>query len=313
MPKISYIEKNFRAENLRLIKLVNQIVDQYEAEGYSLTLRQVYYQMVARDIIENSQRSYKNLGNLINDGRLAGLIDWHAIEDRTRNLRKRAQWNNPQHIISAVASQYHRDWWEGQTYYIEVWVEKDALVEVVGQRSEILDVPYFSCRGYVSQSELWGAAQRLKRRTSYGLQPVVLHLGDHDPSGKDMSRDIIERLHLFGVEDVIFHRIALNIEQVEEYNPPPNPTKFTDSRAAGYVKDFGYECWELDALEPRVIDSLINQYVTMYRDDDLYRKSREQEDSEIKQLLWLEAGYDVLIENSHAIAEDYGLEVMDYE
>lgn len=88
MPKIQYKEINFRGKSLELINLVNQVVEEYQAQGYELTLRQAYYQLVARGYIPNNERSYKNIGNLINDGRLAGLIDWHSITDRTRNLRR---------------------------------------------------------------------------------------------------------------------------------------------------------------------------------------------------------------------------------
>lgn len=88
MPKIQYKEINFRGKSLELINLVNQVVEEYQAQGYELTLRQAYYQLVARGYIPNNERSYKNIGNFINDGRLAGLIDWHSITDRTRNLRR---------------------------------------------------------------------------------------------------------------------------------------------------------------------------------------------------------------------------------
>lgn len=140
MPKIAYIEKTFRDDKLELVGIANGIVAEYEAQGYGLTLRQLYYQMVSRDIIPNNIRSYKNLGNLINDARLAGLVDWHAIEDRTRNLRRRPHWEEPQEIIDAIAHQYHIDYWEGQENYVEVWVEKDALIGIVEQISDKLDV-----------------------------------------------------------------------------------------------------------------------------------------------------------------------------
>lgn len=87
MPKIQYKEINFRGKSLELINLVNQVINEYKNQGYELTLRQTYYQLVARGYIPNNERSYKNIGNLINDGRLAGLIDWYSIVDRTRNLR----------------------------------------------------------------------------------------------------------------------------------------------------------------------------------------------------------------------------------
>ena len=282
--KIKYIEKTFRASSLTLIQRINGIVDDYNAQGYSLTLRQVYYQMVARDIIPNNERSYKNLGALINDARLAGLIDWHSIEDRTRNLRGRSQWDEPKEVIRSAAYSYHLDYWTGQENYVEVWVEKDALVGIVGQACQELDVNYFSCRGYVSQSEMWQAARRMKRKQEEGRQIVLLHLGDHDPSGIDMSRDIQNRNVLFGVTGIEFHRIALNMEQIERYSPPPNPAKLSDSRAKDYIDQYGTESWELDALEPGVISGLIEENVLRYRDDSLYREIKGREDREKQRL-----------------------------
>lgn len=211
MPKIEYVPKNFSADRLQMIEKVNGVVAEYQKQGYSLTLRQVYYQMVARDIIPNNMRSYKNLGNLINDARLAGLIDWLAIEDRTRNLRGNSHWSTPGSVSESAAYSYRLDHWQGQQNYVEVWVEKDALIGIVGQICGKLDVAHFSCRGYVSQSEMWAAARRLRRRQEAGQHVILLHLGDHDPSGKDMSRDIQERLITFETYGVTFKRLALNM------------------------------------------------------------------------------------------------------
>ncbi|NWL89988.1 hypothetical protein DMN77_20775 [Paenibacillus sp. 79R4] len=273
--KICYREINFRPDSLRLIEQVNGIISEYQQMGYSLTLRQVYYQLVARDVIPNSERSYKNLGNLISDGRMAGMIDWSAIEDRTRNLRKNSHWDSPGDIIHSAAYSYAIDKWADQDNYVEVWVEKDALVGIVGQVCDELDVPYFSCRGYVSQSEMWSAAERLQDFAGY-KDIHIIHLGDHDPSGKDMSRDIVDRLELFGTT-INFQRIALNYDQIEEFSPPPNPTKLSDSRASGYIAEYGYECWELDALRPDVIDSLIREAVTDLCDLELMEEARIRE------------------------------------
>jgi hypothetical protein len=132
MSKICYREINFRSESLRLIEQVNAIIHEYQDMGYSLTLRQVYYQLVSRDVIPNNERSYKNLGNLISDGRMSGLIDWNAIEDRTRNLRKNSHWTSPGSIIHSAAYSFAYDKWADQDSYVEVWVEKDALVGIVG-------------------------------------------------------------------------------------------------------------------------------------------------------------------------------------
>ena len=282
MPKICYVEKNFRSDSLALIDKINSVIEEYEAQGYSLTLRQCYYQLVARGIIPNNERSYKNTGNLINDARLAGLIDWHSIEDRTRNLQRLAHWDSPKSIIESASYQYRKDIWENQDYYVEVWVEKEALANVVGRVANELDVPYFCCRGYVSQSEMWSAAQRFIAKQEAGKDVVLIHLGDHDPSGIDMSRDIEERLVLFGVDTFMFNfrRIALNMEQIEEFAPPPNPAKLTDSRCGSYISKYGNESWELDALEPKVIHDLITNNVTEFWDYEEVLKVRARVESE---------------------------------
>lgn len=305
MPRIEYVPKKFSSDRLEMIEKVNSVVSEYERQGYSLTLRQVYYQMVARDIIPNNMRSYKNLGNLINDARLAGLIDWLAIEDRTRNLRENSHWSKPGSVIESAAYSYHLDHWKGQESYVEVWVEKDALIGIVGQICQKLDVSHFSCRGYVSQSEMWAAARRLHKRQEAGQHIVLLHLGDHDPSGKDMSRDIQDRLVTFETYGVTFKRLALNMDQVELYNPPPNPAKLTDSRATGYIEEYGNECWELDALEPKVISDVIRENVEKYRDDTLYQAVVRREAEEKKQLNDFALHYGSVLENWEEIKDRY--------
>lgn len=305
MPRIEYVPKKFSSDRLQMIEKVNSVVSEYEKQGYSLTLRQVYYQMVARDIIPNNMRSYKNLGNLINDARLAGLIDWLAIEDRTRNLRENSHWSKPGSVIESAAYSYHLDHWKGQESYVEVWVEKDALIGIVGQICQKLDVSHFSCRGYVSQSEMWAAARRLRRRQEAGQHIVLLHLGDHDPSGKDMSRDIQDRLVTFETYGVTFKRLALNMDQVELYNPPPNPAKLTDSRATGYIEEYGDECWELDALEPKVISDVIRENVEKYRNDEIYRAVVKREAEEKKQLNDFALHYGSVLENWEEIKDRY--------
>lgn len=287
MPKIQYKEINFRGKSLELIELINQVVDEYSSQGYELTLRQTYYQLVARGYIPNNERSYKNIGNLINDGRLAGLIDWHSITDRTRNLRRNSHWTTPSSVIESAMYSYMLDKWEGQPNYVEVWVEKDALVDIVGQACGGIDTPFFSCRGYTSQSEMWAAAQRFIRQNRIRDNCFIIH---HDPSGIDMTRDIQERLWMFGA-DVEVKRVALTMEQVQTYNPPPNPAKITDSRCGKYMEEFGDESWELDALEPQMMTRLIRDEVTALRDDDIYQAVCDREAKEKEELRMISRRY----------------------
>jgi hypothetical protein len=291
MPKIKYVDLKIRMAGRVLIGQVNGIVDEYDAAGYSLTLRQVYYQLVARGVIPNNERSYKNVGELVSNGRLAGLIDWYAIEDRTRYIRSLPHWNEPAEIVASAANQYRIDLWETQPCYVEVWVEKDALIGIIEQTARKYDVPCFSCRGYTSQSEMWGAAQRIMSESRQGERPcTIIHLGDHDPSGIDMTRDIRERLALFGAEscEMAINRIALNIDQINQYNPPPNPAKLTDTRAEKYIQEFGETSWELDALEPRKLDELVSNTIEQYIDKNLMDKAKARQQEEKEKLEYAE-------------------------
>ena len=276
MPKICYVPKTFSAASTERIDHANAIIKEYESQGFKLTLRQLYYQFVSRDLIPNTVQSYKNLGSVVNDGRLAGLIDWDAIEDRTRNLRSLVSWGGPGEIVLACASQFRTDRWKGQPHYCEVWIEKDALVGIIEGVCKEFRVPFFACRGFTSQSEMWGAAMRLVEIENDGRETHIIHLGDHDPSGIDMTRDIQDRLALFG-SAVTVNRIALTEEQVGEYDPPPNPAKTTDSRYAAYERQYGDKSWELDALEPRVIVDLIRATVEGLLDPKLWRKGARKE------------------------------------
>jgi len=277
MPKHAYIKKGFSQSSLDLIERCNRIVVDYQRQGYSLTLRQLYYRLVAGGRIPNTTQSYKRLGRIVNEARLTGHIDWLAIEDRTRSLRDKGRWENPTAIMRAMLDGFIIDRWAGQEWRVEVWVEKDALIGIVGQVANQVDVPYFSCRGYTSQSEMWRAARRVKSHLVDGQKVLIVHLADHDPSGIDMTRDIIDRFQIFWADNVRVERIALTMEQVEEYQPPPNPAKITDSRYSTYVLKFGTQSWELDALEPAVITELISTIVTAHRDELMWHEVLERE------------------------------------
>ncbi len=293
MTKIEYVPKMFRSETLDLIDLASDIIDEYQGQGFVLTLRQLYYQMVARDVIPNTERSYKRMGSIVADARLAGLLSWEAIEDRTRNIRHNPHWDKPQDIIRDAAEQFRIDVWADQEWAPEVWIEKDALVGVIERVCTRLDIPYFSCRGYTSLSEIWNAGHhRIRGAIDAGRKPLIIHLGDHDPSGIDMTRDIIERLEMFAGESILVSRIALNRDQIDQYNPPPNPAKLSDSRCRRYIAEHGSSSWELDALDPSTIERLVEDEVMMYADPDLLDASIARQEVHRKKLAEVASRFD---------------------
>lgn len=293
--KECFIERNFSKDSLELIVGANAIIDEYTADGFILTLRQLYYQMVARDILPNKVQSYKRLGSILNDARYAGFVDWSALEDRTRNLKGLSHWDNPSDIIKSAAHSFALDKWGGQDCRPEIWVEKEALAGVVERAATLNDLSFLSCRGYMSASEMYEAAQRIRRRKHIdGQETVIIYLGDHDPSGLDMSEgDIPKRFEIFFDKwsgSSFFNtrrpfevkRVALNWDQIEQYQPPPNPAKETDSRFAAYQQQFGDESWELDALDPNTLLAIIQEAIDGVKDLDLFDELKERENSERK-------------------------------
>jgi hypothetical protein len=285
VPKIRYRSIDFQRATLDVIEQAEAICRQYAAAGDDLTLRQLYYQFVARGLLANTQKNYKRLQSIVSDARLAGLIDWYHIVDRTRNLSSPWADDSPASAIELAANGYRLNRWVGQPTYMEVWVEKDALSGIVSRAADAYDVPWFACRGNVSQSEMWSAGRRLiDQCTEHDRSKIlILHLGDHDPNGIDMTRDITDRLTEFMEDDAELlevRRIALNIDQVRALNPPPNPVKLTDSRAAGYISRFGSECWELDALDPPTLRGLITREIEAEVNMGIRRDVLDQEERE---------------------------------
>jgi hypothetical protein len=277
MPLITYIPKTFSEDHTLVIDRATAIAREYARTGDDLTLRQLYYQFVARDFVPNKTTEYKRLGSILNDARLAGEFDWSYLTDITRNLRG-GDGGNEEPIEVIDPNAFYVEGWKGQPHRVEVWVEKDALVRVIGRAAQPERVAYFSCRGYTSSSELWSAAQRIERvlDTDDVEDMTILHLGDHDPSGIDMTRDIRTRLELFldgdgyDIDRLTIERIALNMDQVRRYNPPPNPAKETDSRHTGYEARFGSSSWELDALDPPTLRALIREHIRALRNEALW-------------------------------------------
>lgn len=263
--------------NKTILNTINNILDEYVADGYTLTLRQLYYQLVSRDIIPNNDKEYAKLSNILKQGRMAGIVDWSSIEDRVRKPKIPYWINGINEAIDDTISQYRLDRMKGQTHKIEIWVEKDALSNVLYRISSKYHINLMVNRGYSSASAMYDAYKRLNDRD------IILYFGDHDPSGMDMIRDVKERLTEFGI-NINVNPVALTMDQINEFNPPPNPAKISDPRAKWYIEKYGNVSWELDALPPKELIRLAEKSVLDYIDIDLYNNIIEKEKSDIEKL-----------------------------
>ena len=240
--------RKFRAEALLTIEQMNSIIEEYQAQGFVMSLRQLNYQFIARNFHENTTKNYRLARRTLHDARRAGVTDWDAIEDRGRDLVTHASWDSPADIVSAAAQSYREDLWLDQGHRIEVWIEKDALTGVIGPVCDEYRVSYTSARGDTSTTEVYKAGKRMAEYLEDGLTPVVLHLADHDSKGVDMTRDLARRLSIYAREDIEVRRLALSIEQARYHDLPPNRVKELDVTTPAYMARFGTsDCWELDA------------------------------------------------------------------
>lgn len=336
MPYVVYKPKKFTPAHQEVIDQAVAICEEYAEQGLVLTLRQIFYQFVARDLVPNRQNEYKRIGDILGDARKAGAFDWRFMVDRTRNVVKPRWWESPSAQMKIAAEQYANDLWRTQKERIEVWVEKDAAIGVIEGVCALNQVSYFSMRGYTSMTEVWEGAQRIRHYIEDGERVTILHIGDHDPSGVDMTRYIEDELHLYLTRDWMLSphfqrgagsvtvgdikksmrthmieqgndwiahespwqviRIALNMDQIEQYDPPPNPVKFTDSRAADYVEAYGTESWELDALDPAVLQALIQSHIDNYRNMDLWAEAELVQDQQQRTMQSLAARWDEVAE-----------------
>lgn len=275
--KIAYEDKlRLNKANTERLEIINGIIEEYVADDYILTLRQLYYQLVSRDVIANTPKEYSKLSILLKRGRMAGIVDWDAIEDRGRQPKLPYSVDGVKDALNDTVEQYRIDRMKGQEKYIEVWVEKDALSNVFLRVTEEFHIRLMVNKGYSSCSAMHEAFKRFKQHMILNEQEgLILYFGDHDPSGIDMARDIENRMKEFGIYnygEFEVKRPALTIQQVRQFKCPENPAKMTDPRAAWYVQEHGKKSWELDALPPRNLIQIIERNVQGNIDIDLYNE-----------------------------------------
>jgi hypothetical protein len=304
-----YRNIKFRKNSLILLEKINSILEEFKDQNITVTSRQLYYQLVSKDIISNQQKEYKKMCSLLTKFRYAGLIDWDCIEDRVRIPKIPRIYEDLDEIIWAAKCSYKLDRWDGQEYHVELWTEKDALSSVLQPICTKYQIPFVVNRGYTSSSAMYDSKERLLKKVFKNKKCIILYLGDHDPSGLDMIRDINERLHEFMdyskevrrefleldqqfhgdkliiTQDMIDNYleiipIGITMEQIKEYSPPPNPTKITDTRSKKYIKDFGNTSWEVDSLKPNILQELIEESILRYLDIKKFDlvKLKEKED-----------------------------------
>jgi hypothetical protein len=233
------------------------------AENDSMTVRQLFYQMVSRGMIDKTEAEYNNtVSRLATQMRKAGEMPFNAIADNTRWMRKPRTHSSLEHFLEQQQELYRRDLWQDQDAYVEIWLEKDALAGVLYDVTSYWDVPLMVVRGYASVSFLWSAAEaiRQERKPAY-----LYYFGDADPSGRDIPRAVERSLREMAPDaEINFEVVAVTDQQIIDLNLPTRPTKTTDSRA----KNFSGESVEVDAIPPKELKRMCRELIEQHVDDD---------------------------------------------
>lgn len=267
----------FQKKTLNLIEKSYRVLNEYNP----MTLRQVYYQLVAQHVIDNKISEYKRLSNALVKARQEGIIPWEYVEDRVRNPRVVSMWQGLPDFFKTVKNAYRKNIWDNQSLYIEVWLEKDALSGIFTDITGDYGVTLVVGRGYNSWSAYKEATERFN---SFDKLVNILYFGDFDPSGEDIVRALRDSLNFFGSSPEI-EKVALTMQDVRDYDLPPDFTKKTDTRSAKFVKHYGDIAVELDALPLPILQQKIRDSIENRLDMNAFGQTLIIEAQERKKLL----------------------------
>lgn len=265
------------------------------------TLRQAYYRLVSTGHLPKTEAAYRKLKGLLRDLREEGTLPWAWLADHTRFVLRSRTFDGIEGLLADSAALYRADLMRRQSVAIQVWAESDSIGSVIAEVADGYSVPVFVGRGYGARGYLWSAAQDIVAALDANKTMLILHVGDHDPSGEDIARDVQETLRRYTVAgltgrpvreverqlgpeeladlttDVVFERLALTSEQINAYDLPVRPVKATDSRSAGYT---GVGAVEVEALPRQALLDLVEDAIVSELDLAALEVAEEAERSE---------------------------------
>jgi hypothetical protein len=275
-----YADWTPRAQTLELLDEVQVVIEEYE-DHLPITVRQIFYRLVATIDYEKTERAYDRLREHLVRARRAQIIPFDAIRDDGVVSYSPEWYDGVQGFWDDAGRRirdYRRDRQTGQTHRFELWCESAGMAPQLARVASEFSIPVFSAGGFVSLSAV---RQIVDRAADQNVPTVMIHVGDFDPSGESifesMAADAVaflEEDRLLALQKIIPIRIALTAQQVKEHELPTAPAKTTDSRSARWQ---GGTC-QLEALAPDVLAQIVHDEITSgFRDDVLVRQIEQEE------------------------------------
>lgn len=277
-----------KAETQRITDLIDQAIEILDKES-PMTIRQLFYRLVSIEALENCRQDYVKVSRIMTIARNDERVDWDAIVDRSRTDYAPNVWEDAAEYVETIRHAYRKDYWHTQPAHVEIWVEKDAVVGSIENLTNHLGVRVRPGKGFQSTTKVHEIAELFSKIT----KPIfVYYLGDHDPSGRNAEEELAIRVYqhlsdLADNEDADFsmERLAIHAEDITKFHLPPLKVKSTDSRAAGFKKQYGNRCVELDALPVVELRRRIQEAVTQHIDLDSWERAKVAEKAETESIL----------------------------
>lgn len=258
-----------------LLATIKTIISEYDDDP--ITIRHLFYRLVAARAFPKDEREYSKLCAHLAKWRRSGDIAYDAFVDGTRWHVASTTFDDAADALRDSVTSYRKNLWQDQDHYVEVWVEKDAIMSLVAPVANSWGIPTFPCRGFASISSTYSCAQTFKRAIQKGKTPVILYMGDHDPSGVAIDVSLMKHMGDYGIADEVeFHRVAILVDQIAEFNLPTRPPKKNDGRGKGWVG----ECVEIDTLSTAQIKELLEERIESYVDQDAWNRTKAIEQAE---------------------------------
>jgi len=277
--------KRLRRSSAEMDSLLASILTILNGEADQITIRHLFYLLVGLGVIPKTEGAYKSLCSHLSKWRRSGEIAWGAFSDNTRWHIRHKTYGGVEDALRNTVENYRRDLWDTQPYYIEVWVEKDAMASIVSGTANSWGVPVFVARGFASLSSLYAAAATFKAAVANRKKVIIYHLGDYDPSGVAAGESILKAFRDDFKVELDFVRAAVTEEQIRRLQLPTRPTKTSDSRARNWS---GTACVELDTMPPakirKIVENCIVHHINAHAWKTLQR-TEELERATLRQIL----------------------------
>jgi hypothetical protein len=270
-----------KSEWTKTTQLIDRAVEILDEQN-PMTVRQLFYQLVSRGVIENNTGSYQSVSRVMTKARNDGRCSFDWIVDRSRPEYTPQVWDDAAGYAETVKRSYRKDYWTTQPTYCEIWVEKDAIIGSIEDLTNELGVKVRVGRGFVSTTK----AHEIARRFSQVKKDIVIYyLGDHDPSGVSMERELTNRIRAYGSPPFTLKRLAIFAGDIRKFKLPPLRVKMSDSRAEGFLAKYSNRCVELDALPPNELRRRIREAVEELLDVKLWNRAIAVERVEVASIL----------------------------